>query len=76
MSEQMRKEFEEWFDGEKPMLVGKHAEVFEQVFWHVWQASRHSLVVKLPKGDGDECGWVVSLADVEDVLDSAGVRYE
>jgi hypothetical protein len=73
----MRKEFEVWFGGEKSILVGEHAELFEGILWHVWQASRQSQVVKLPtslelyNSTANEV-----LEAVQDALDAAGVRYE
>ncbi len=54
-----------------PTVIG------EAIDWAIEQLEgSKSMVVKLPEGDGDEFGWLVSLADVEDALDAAGVRYE
>jgi hypothetical protein len=70
----MSEEFEKWF---KRQLDSEYcSQNIKSLMLECWQASRQSLVVKLPEGDGDECGWVVSLVDVEDALDAAGVKYE
>jgi hypothetical protein len=80
MSEQMRKEFEEWLGGYSPKSwlpdLLQYADPATDALWSCWQASRQALVVELPKGEGDECGHVVPLADVEDALDKAGVSYK
>jgi hypothetical protein len=43
MSEQMRKEFEEWF-----FDVVDAGVVAEELCWQAWQASRAAIVVELP----------------------------
>ena len=83
MSEQMREEFSKhcqlWRYSEEVDDSDFFINATTQRAWDVWvtawQASRQALVVELPKGEGDECGHVVPLADVEDALDKAGVGY-
>jgi hypothetical protein len=70
----MKTDFENWFKNQPDSeYCGAHTKA---LLAECWQASRQSLVVKLPEGAGDECGHVVTLADVEDALDEVGVRYE
>jgi hypothetical protein len=45
---QSQKEFEIWLASEKPSIPDAHVEVFERLFWYVWQASRAALAVELP----------------------------
>jgi hypothetical protein len=71
MNEQMRKEFEEYWEGESDLL--ELSEDVKQVFFECWQASRQSLVVKLPRATGDA---VYDAQEVLDALDAAGIRYE
>jgi hypothetical protein len=72
MSEQMRKEFEEWFFNE----VDGSA-IAESLCWEAWQASRLALAVKLPEELRDSEGFnVYDCGEVKDALDAAGVRYE
>ena len=41
-TEQTKAEFEKWFEGKKYHVVAK------EIAWQAWQASRATLVVKLP----------------------------
>ena len=76
MSEQMRKDFEEYWEGESDLL--EMSEDVKQVFFECWQASRQSLVVKLPElCDGENsCKCYYESQSIEDALDTAGVLYE
>jgi hypothetical protein len=94
MSEQMRKEFEDWAEKHGYLLKviaqqdGLGTEIYAngqtRSAWLGWQASRQSLVVKLPlKDNGKEflsveyCGnTFVKEQSVIDALDAAGVSYE
>ncbi len=82
MSEQMRKEFEEWARKEGycttiyPQFPNEYASGNTENLWNGWQASRAALVVELPKPETDGMSEVVSLIDVEDALDAAGVKYK
>lgn len=45
--------------------------------WRAWQASRAALCVELPDSERSvDCGDVLYRSDVEDALDSAGIRYK
>ena len=75
MSEQMRKEFEEYWEGESDLL--ELSEDVKQVFFECWQASRQSLVVKLPElYETPSNGKVYFPEEITDALDTVGVRYE
>jgi len=78
MSEQIRAEFEAWFEENKHKWpVGDDVIVFVRDFMRqAWQASRQAMVVELPKYETDGVFEVVSLVDVEDALDKAGVSYK
>ena len=69
MSEQSRKEFEEWAAG----MFGKHNFNAREVAWAAWQASRQALVVELPRVTGDA---VYDAQEVHDALDKAGLPYK
>ena len=71
MSNNQRKAFEDWFYNELSASSGA-----EHLAWQAWQAALELSVVELPKGNGDETGWVVSLTEVEDALDAVGVKYK
>lgn len=71
MNDKQRAEFESWFFSEIDGGSGT-----ESIAWQAWQAAIASAFVELPKGDGDETGWLVSLTEVEDALDAAGVKYK
>lgn len=77
MSEQSKKEFEDYVRGLNLKLKenGNHADKVVHNMWLTWQASRKSLVVKVSELHGAVVGQV-SVADVEYALDAAGVRYE
>jgi hypothetical protein len=90
MSEQMRKEFEAWFEGAN-LVAHCHREVFDEMFWHVWQASRQALVVELPTindvdfGDsnggsvfdeGFDVGFSDAVGEFKARLCKAGVSYK
>jgi hypothetical protein len=80
MSEQMRADFEKWAKEYEYNLrwsneVGNYSEMIVRILWDTWQASRQSLVVKLPE--------YAKYKDTQDyfnaclrVIDTAGVRYE
>ena len=80
MSDKQRATFEKWLQGgyNKDWLVScnGYADPTVDRMWLSWQAAIESVVVELPKGDGDETGWLVSLTEVEDALDAAGVKYK
>jgi hypothetical protein len=84
MSEQMRKEFEEWAkeDGiDLELVVTPHGSYYAdeeaRAAWDGWQASRQALVVELPSSielynsPSNEV-----LEAVQDALDKAGVSYK
>jgi len=82
MIEQMRKEFEDWASryhgvARIGMSNGVYSNECVSHDWNVWQASRQSLVVKLPEvkfwlGDKSlEC-----IDDFKKQLDAAGVKCE
>jgi len=52
MSEQMRKEFEEWFKkshtGNVQQIDGEYTHGATERLWQAWQASRAAIVVELP----------------------------
>ncbi len=73
MSEQMRKEFEEWFFD----VVDGDASV-KGLCWQAWQASRAAIVVdtsSMPEASYGGTG-VVYLSGVENALEQAGVSYK
>ena len=82
MSEQSRKEFEEWAKENLRCDLshnGEHYNYADAYYaWEGWQASRQSLVVKLPElCDGENtCKCYYESQSIEDALDTAGVRYE
>ena len=73
----MRKDFEEWAKSLPMANLKRHLSGYENAqinsYWSVWQASRQSLAVKLPRVTGDA---VYDAQEVLDALDAAGVRYE
>ena len=88
---QSQKEFEAWFGEEKATIAGEYAEVFEQLFWHVWQASRAAQVIELPKPRELEFTSIVNpytaevslhqgefydVYEIKQSLDAAGVKYK
>ena len=80
MSEQMRKEFEDWINksavfknSEWLESVGRYNYTSTQIMWEAWQASRQALVVELPRVTGDA---VYDAQEVHDALDKAGVAYK
>lgn len=81
MSEQMRKEFEDWATKEElPILFlascGFYDAKATEVAWQSWQASRQSQVVKLPDWWVSGIDAAMYRDDVLEALDAAGVRYE
>jgi hypothetical protein len=78
----MREEFEEWasrYHGTARMgVVGLiYSNEAVQHDWNVWQASRQSLVVKLPElYETPSNGNVYFPEEITDALDAAGARYE
>jgi len=88
MSEQMRAEFEVWFDKEKrPKIINESMlTVIRECMFEGWQASRQALVVDLPEGlaiegtvskheEGFVDGYNDALKDARVSLDKAGVPY-
>lgn len=67
MSEQMRKEFEDWFYNDLSDAAGLY-----HLAWQAWQASRAALVVVMPESHND---WLDKQI-VEYALDQAGVSYK
>lgn len=80
MSEKMRAEFEEWAKENLQCDLSHNGEYYNHTnayhAWKGWKASRQALVVELPKYETDGVFEVVSLVDVEDALDKAGVPYK
>jgi hypothetical protein len=75
MSEQMRKEFEEWYSKLPDDLK---SDVCSYSAYKGWQASRQALVVelsKLPEASYSTAG-TCYMSDVESALDKAGVSYK
>lgn len=61
--EESRKQFEKYFDnayGCHP--TDSHDPGHVEVIWHVWQASRASIVVELPDSVGIECNVCADVA--------------
>jgi hypothetical protein len=91
MREQMRADFEKWAKEYEYNLrwsneVGNYSEMIVRILWDTWQASRQSLVVKLPSisnipvvGEYEQ-GYVngesFTIDAVKRAIDTAGVRYE
>lgn len=84
MTEKVRKEFEEWARGDVDLNIdalldgGYYKDVQTAIAWDAWQASRASLVVKLPKQWLDQsmdCD-LMEAHLVAKALDNAGVKYE
>jgi hypothetical protein len=54
MSEQMRKEFEAWAKAKGVAIdfggfrINEYNNIFAQMYWEGWQASRAAIVVELP----------------------------
>jgi uncharacterized lipoprotein YmbA len=65
MSEQMRKEFEEYRDLRNAQLKAEGASdkfMINNAHWATWQASRQSLVVELSDGDVDTAAYEYKIA--------------
>lgn len=77
MSEQMRKEFEEYRGLRNAQLKAEGASdkfMITNAHWATWQASSQSLVVKLPR---PECATQYNYQQrLKVALDGAGVKYE
>jgi hypothetical protein len=75
MSEQVRKEFEEWAEKES-FNIARWRDGYDVVStnyaWQGWQASRQALVVELPRVTGDA---VYDAQEVHDALGKAGAAY-
>jgi hypothetical protein len=92
MSDQMKREFEEWYlsqiDNDAPVLDGGvFSSQHSKWCWQAWQASRKALVVELPQPEKSyfgalpyEKGMVdginAMLDDCQAALDKAGVQYK
>ena len=89
MNEEMRKEFEAWYEdvtgspiefndvGIPVTIGGALSDTVTMGVWLAWRASRESLCVELPDSERSvDCGDVLYRSDVEEALDSAGVRYK
>jgi hypothetical protein len=76
MSEQMRKEFEEWFKqahtGNVQKIDGEYSHGATERLWQSWQASRAAIVVLIPESHND---WLDKQI-VEYALVNAGVSYK
>lgn len=77
--DKMRNEFEEWVVSEFYYDVSKtgngtYHELKTFIAWESWKASRASLCVELPEGDGGSQD--TNLIAVEIALDNAGVSYK
>ena len=84
MSEQVRKEFEEWAkeDGiDLELVVTPHGSYYAdeeaRAAWDGWQASRQALVVELPQHEYKvSIGWYLPFDKTVEQLDKAGVSYK
>jgi Fe-S cluster biosynthesis and repair protein YggX len=88
MSDQVRKEFEEWAEkrGYTLKMIAQQDGLGTEIYangqtrsaWQGWQASRQALVVelsKLPEASYSTAG-TCYMSDVESALDKAGVSYK
>ena len=74
MSEQMRKEFEEWYSKLPDDLK---SDVCSYSAYKGWQASRQALVVELPQHEYKvSIGWYLPFDKTVEQLDKAGVAYK
>ena len=74
MSEQMRKEFEEWYSKLPDDLK---SDVCSYSAYKGWQASRQALVVELPQHEYKvSIGWYLPFDKTVEQLDKAGVSYK
>lgn len=67
-------EFEKWYSS-----IGGYGDAHKKDLWECWKASRAALCVEIPKdGEASSFGdWVVFDTEVvQEMLDSAGVRYK
>jgi hypothetical protein len=81
MSDKMKKEFEVWAMAKSLPLLKEDDDSFNNFktiyAWQAWQASRQSLVVKLPElYETPSNGNVYFPEEITDALDAAGVKYE
>lgn len=75
MSEQMRKEFEEWAISENFDVSHsdhRYGNLDTYLAWQTWQASRAAIVVVMPESHND---WLDKQI-VEYALEQAGVSYK
>jgi hypothetical protein len=81
MSEQMRKEFEE-FAKSNGWDISHNGEHYNHIYayyaWDGWQASRAAIIVDLGKSwnTSHEDSWVYSEEDVKESLEKLGVSYK
>jgi hypothetical protein len=73
MSEQMRKEFEEWIDS---LSFEDLNSIDENSAWKAWQASRAALVVELPDWFVFGIDAACYRDDVIEALNKEGVSYK
>ena len=76
----MREEFERWAKSQT-FNIARHGDSYDLpstiYAWLAWQASRQSLVIKLPElYETPSNGNVYFPEEITDALDAAGVRYE
>ena len=81
MSEQVRADFEKWANRHHGVLqLGKVEGYYSNMKvtedWHTWQASRKSLVVKLPEYAPNDHRLNTLIDEFKTQLDAVGVRYE
>lgn len=80
--EQMRKEFEEWFDYiseySEALSNIKYSQFEKHLMWNAWRASRETLVVELPSRHYsnmlDEI--VMDAKSVYEALESQGIKWK
>lgn len=85
MTDLMREEFEAWLRTRPEVLnigfnkgTGRYVLREDEERWEAWQASRESLVIKLPKEDdyvqSSETAMFFLLEDVREAVHAAGVK--
>ena len=87
MTDKMREEFEAWVIKQNVCVKygakliqcrdGSYKDYRINDRWNAWQASRAAQCVGLPDSERSvDCGDVLYRSDVEEALDTAGVRYK
>jgi hypothetical protein len=84
MSEQMRKEFEAWAKAKGVAIdfggfrINEYNNIFAQMYWEGWQASRAAIVVELPQElkFPNVTKKLVYVMQIKQAIAKAGVRYK